>query len=127
MPLLNAFGSICPNPSLLLVLSPLVWDPMVPKRIQQREEHRAERDDESRCVRARLDGHDEHLEGFSVTTKQHDLPLSTWSLLTNGLLVLSLVPTLSSNPRTRVFVPQKLPFSPSLSQSYARMLLPCHG
>ena len=47
---------------------------MAPKRIQ-REDRRAERDEEARRVRARLQTHDGQIEGLGITALQHDLRL----------------------------------------------------
>ena len=47
---------------------------MAPKRVL-RDDRRAERDEETRRVRARLETHEEQIEGLGVTTRQHDLRL----------------------------------------------------
>ena len=73
-PMTSIFGSSCPDPSFIVHSVLLVSRALAPKCIQ-REDRRAERDEESRCVRARFDSHDEHLEGLDVTTRQHDLQL----------------------------------------------------
>ena len=58
----------------LLTFPPVASSAMAPKRIQ-REDRRAERDEEARRVRARLETHDDQIEGLGITARQHDLRL----------------------------------------------------